>query len=129
MGSINMKQVYLQIAQIAQRYSPEKVVLFGSRVRGTNGEQHRADRFSERYYEGGLSVLWVYGRRGLAMMVRPALFVDVTKYIIYVPPASALRYKHRLRCRTEVQIRQILPWDDAADNSSPDRDDLRPGQT
>lgn len=43
MGSIDMKQVYLQIAQIAQRYSPEKVVLFGSRARGTNREKSDID--------------------------------------------------------------------------------------
>lgn len=43
MGSVDIKQVYKQIAEFAHKYGAQKVVLFGSRARGTNSERSDID--------------------------------------------------------------------------------------
>lgn len=43
MGSVEIEQVYKQIAEFAEKYDAGKVVLFGSRARGTNGARSDID--------------------------------------------------------------------------------------
>ncbi len=42
-GSVDIQNVYEQIKEIAERYDAQKVVLFGSRARGTNGPKSDID--------------------------------------------------------------------------------------
>lgn len=43
MGSVEIEQVYRQIVEFAEKYGARKVVLFGSRARGTNGARSDID--------------------------------------------------------------------------------------
>ena len=42
-GSVDIQNVYEQIKEIAERYDVQKIVLFGSRARGTNGPKSDID--------------------------------------------------------------------------------------
>lgn len=43
MGTVDIQKVYKQIEEIAGQYGVQKVVLFGSRARGTNGPKSDID--------------------------------------------------------------------------------------
>ncbi|MBO5522975.1 MAG: nucleotidyltransferase domain-containing protein [Roseburia sp.] len=43
MGAVAIEQVYEQIREMAKQHGAEKVVLFGSRARGTNGPRSDID--------------------------------------------------------------------------------------
>lgn len=43
MGNVDIHDVYKQIAAMAQQFDAERVVLFGSRARGTNGARSDID--------------------------------------------------------------------------------------
>ncbi len=43
MGCVDIQDVYKQIIEISKKFDAEKVVLFGSRARGTNGARSDID--------------------------------------------------------------------------------------
>lgn len=64
MGSVEIEQVYKQIAEFAEKYGAQKVVLFGSRARGTNSARSDIDLAVydcvefERLYDSLQEELW-----------------------------------------------------------------------
>lgn len=64
MGSVEIEQVYRQIVEFAEKYGARKVVLFGSRARGTNGARSDIDLAGydcvefEKLYDSLQEELW-----------------------------------------------------------------------